>query len=95
MAARGLLQNPTLFTGSPVTTAEAVSKFVFYGERYGLPPQIFHHQLNFMLKKGLANTERRVLHALGNDFTSVTQWLCDHLPGFTLVPIAGDDKEFR
>ncbi|KAK4902739.1 tRNA dihydrouridine synthase [Elasticomyces elasticus] len=44
MAARGILENPTLFAGHDVTTAEAVKKFLGYAIRCPIPlPLVLHH----------------------------------------------------
>ena len=44
MAARGILENPALFTGSDTTPAECVHKFLECAVRYPIPyPLVLHH----------------------------------------------------
>lgn len=72
MAANALLANPTLFSGSDLTTTDCVQNWLdicYHGnvadER---PPnvtfQCFHHHLVFMLAKVLPKDKRRVFNNL-------------------------------
>ena len=59
MAARGLLENPALFSGYHTTPVEAVQDFIYSALGYGMDQFIFHHHLMFMLEKSMTKTGTR------------------------------------
>ncbi|CAJ0579802.1 unnamed protein product, partial [Mesorhabditis spiculigera] len=58
MAANGLLNNPTLFSGEPVTTWECVQKFISLSVDHGLTFHLFHQHLAMMLDNVLTPRQR-------------------------------------
>jgi tRNA-dihydrouridine synthase 4 len=53
MAARGLLQNPALFSGYDLTPRECVKDYVTLALGYGTNKFIFHHHLSYMLETSM------------------------------------------
>lgn len=66
MSARGLLENPTLFSGTPHTTWECVDRFIDLTMRLGAPSgggmksQIVHHHLVEMMSHGLLKKQNEI-----------------------------------
>ncbi|XP_075229373.1 dihydrouridine synthase 4 isoform X2 [Lycorma delicatula] len=92
MAARGLLQNPALFSGydkTPVACVEAWVKLAIESE---MPFQCFHHHLVFMLEKILPKPERRIFNVL-----SSTPDVLDSLVNYFSieVPVRNNLSRFR
>jgi tRNA-dihydrouridine synthase 4 len=54
MSARGILNNPALFTGATSTPIDCVRRFVQLGLKHDLKPFIFHQHLIHMLEKVLS-----------------------------------------
>ncbi|XP_014261191.1 tRNA-dihydrouridine(20a/20b) synthase [NAD(P)+]-like [Cimex lectularius] len=78
MAAQGILQNPSLFSGESVTPISCVQDWVDIALHSDLQFQNFHHHLVFMLEKVLPKEIRRSF----NKFTTipeVTNCLVEHL----------------
>ena len=74
MAARGLLENPTLFAGFDKTPIEAVSQFIHYAVQGSMRHELVVHHLTEML--GSTTTKReRVGLAACNDMVDVIDWL--------------------
>lgn len=79
MSARGLLQNPSLFTGTEGTTAACIKDWVDMSLSYGSTFTNMHHHLMFMLEGLMPKHERKLF----NSYTSLTSVL-DHLKNYTL-----------
>ena len=66
MSARGLLENPTLFSGTLHTSWECVDKFIDLSMRFGalsgggMKSQIMHHHLCEMMSNGLLREDDQV-----------------------------------
>ncbi|KAI9020409.1 hypothetical protein DFJ74DRAFT_707472 [Hyaloraphidium curvatum] len=76
MAARGLLANPALFAGYPVTPLAAVARFVRYSMTLGSNFFIAHHHLSYMAHAFLSPAERRNFNSL-TSMAGVLDWLDD------------------
>ncbi|CAG8432895.1 4724_t:CDS:2 [Diversispora eburnea] len=74
MSARGLLKNPTLFTGLEYTSWNCIEKFVKLSIAYGTNHFIFHHHLMYMFEEVMSNAERKTFNTL----TSIPA-IIDHL----------------
>ncbi|ORZ31210.1 hypothetical protein BCR44DRAFT_250075 [Catenaria anguillulae PL171] len=77
MAARGLLENPCLFAGHPVTPWEAAHKYLGLAISTGTHPFVAHHHLMFMLEKRLGAWERRRFHVC-NSFPAMQEYFEEH-----------------
>lgn len=64
MAARGILTNPALFAGYPVTPLACVQDWVTISTTAGTSFQCFHHHLVFMLEKVLPKSERLIFNVI-------------------------------
>jgi tRNA-dihydrouridine synthase 4 len=78
MAARGLLHNPNLFSGAPLTTWSCVESFVKLSLQLG-PTSffVFHHHLMFMLDSQMCKTEKKMFNSL-TSMSAVVQYLQDN-----------------
>jgi tRNA-dihydrouridine synthase 4 len=74
MAARGLLENPTLFAGFDKTPIEAVSRFMHYCIEGGMRHELVIHHLSEMMTSRTTKRERAGLVAC-NDMVDVIDWL--------------------
>lgn len=74
MSARGLLQNPSLFTGTDHVTKECIKDWVDISLSYGTTFTSFHHHLMFMLEHIMPKQERKLF----NTYTSLA-CVIDHL----------------
>lgn len=66
MAARGLLQNPSLFQGYNETPVSCIKNWIEIAVSTNLPFITFHHHLVFMLEKILPKSYRRKFNVLSN-----------------------------
>lgn len=74
MSARGLLQNPSLFSGTENTTLACIKDWIDISISYGTTFTNMHHHLMFMLDTIMSKHERKLF----NSYTSITAVL-DHL----------------
>lgn len=65
MAARGILENPALFTGKSITPARCVRDFLEYAVRCPIPfPLVLHHMAEMTARmQGMTKKERKRLMA--------------------------------
>ena len=65
MSARGMMENPSLFTGGDVTTVECVQHFLRHAVRCPIPfPLVLHHVGEMTLRMpGMSKAERKRLMA--------------------------------
>ncbi|KAH7974343.1 hypothetical protein HPB49_014272 [Dermacentor silvarum] len=76
MAARGMLDNPAMFSGFKHTPVQCVEDWLQLSAELGCPLTQFHHHLMFMLDHVLSRSEKRIFNAL-------TKLLCDRgLPSY-------------
>lgn len=63
MAARGILENPTLFAGEPATSTRCVRQFLEYAVRCPIPyPLVLHHMAEMTARMpGMTKKERKRL----------------------------------
>jgi tRNA-dihydrouridine synthase 4 len=67
MAARGLLENPGLFSGLPRTTWPLLDSYVQRAVEYGTTTAVFHHHISQMTASGLlSRNQHRLLNGLTN-----------------------------
>ena len=66
MSARGLMENPTLFTGTEKTPWSAVEAFVGLAVRSPLPYGLVLHHVGEMARASLTRADRASLHETGN-----------------------------
>jgi len=64
MSARGILQNPALFSGAPITPKKCVEEFVDLALSTGLQDIKFHNHLMFMLYNTHTNVEKKEFNNL-------------------------------
>uniref|UniRef100_A0A914VRZ7 tRNA-dihydrouridine synthase n=1 Tax=Plectus sambesii TaxID=2011161 RepID=A0A914VRZ7_9BILA len=64
MTARGLLHNPSMYAGEPITSEQCVRDWLDIATETGLHFAQFHQHLIFMLDKLLTKSERRVFNRL-------------------------------
>ncbi|GIY34522.1 hypothetical protein CDAR_554321 [Caerostris darwini] len=76
MSARGLLENPSLFTGTETTPSACIEEWISLSLSYGCTFTNIHHHLMYMLEKTLPRAERKLF----NSYTSLASVL-DHLNG--------------
>lgn len=79
MCARGLLQNPSLFTGTEITPTSCIKDWIDISLSYGATFTNLHHHLMFMLEKVMPKHERKLF----NSYTSLASVL-DHLTNYNL-----------
>eukprot|EP00842_Homolaphlyctis_polyrhiza_P004639 jgi/Hompol1/5176/HPOL_001228-RA len=77
MAARGLLENPALFTGAEKTPFECVERFTRLSVGYGSTHFIFHHHLMYMLDASMSRAEKRSFNCLSST-PAVIDYLGSH-----------------
>ncbi|KAI9203427.1 uncharacterized protein BJ171DRAFT_509647 [Polychytrium aggregatum] len=77
MAARGLLENPALFSGAATTPWECVEEYVRLGIAYGSTTHIFHHHIMFMLDKLMSRAEKRYFNTIST-IPGIVDYLQDH-----------------
>lgn len=75
MAARGILENPCLFSGK-LPDEKCISEFIRLSILYSSPTPIFHHHLSLMTRKLLQPSDHRILNSLA---TSSTPTLLDFM----------------
>jgi tRNA-dihydrouridine synthase 4 len=78
MCARGLLENPALFSGYKETPIECVKYWVNTSIQYGTSFVFFHQVLVNMLQNVLNKHEKRYFNSLLTT-SSVIDYLNDHL----------------
>ena len=54
MAARGMLENPAMYSGAITTPASCISDWINIAMDIGTPFSTFHHHLIYMLEKTLS-----------------------------------------
>ena len=54
MAARGMLENPAMYSGPITTPASCISDWIHIAMDIGTPFSTFHHHLIYMLEKTLS-----------------------------------------
>ncbi|KAI8853853.1 hypothetical protein BC829DRAFT_424591 [Chytridium lagenaria] len=59
MAARGLLENPALFSGYTTTPLLAIEAYARAGIAYGSSAFIYHHHLMYMLDNSMSKAEKK------------------------------------
>lgn len=91
MAARGMLDNPAMFSGFKHTPAQCVEDWLQLSAELGCPLTQFHHHLMFMLDHVLSRSEKRIFNAL-TSYSAVVDYLrnahsiglCEHRGKVTL-----------
>ncbi|XP_054721936.1 tRNA-dihydrouridine(20a/20b) synthase [NAD(P)+]-like isoform X2 [Uloborus diversus] len=78
MSARGLLQNPSLFTGTDVTPIECIKHWIYLSLSYGVAFTNMHHHLMFMLEKNLPKSERKYFNSF-NSLSAVLDYLDNYI----------------
>ncbi|GBL82518.1 tRNA-dihydrouridine(20a/20b) synthase [NAD(P)+]-like [Araneus ventricosus] len=78
MSARGLLQNPSLFCGTEVTSSSCIKDWINLSLSFGATFTNIHHHLMFMLEKIMPRSERKLF----NSYTCLASVL-DHLNEFS------------
>lgn len=76
MSARGILQNPAMFSGYSLTPRECVEEWLSIALSSNLYFLTFHHHLVFMLEKVLPKELRRTFNNL-NSYQKVLDFLND------------------
>lgn len=66
MAARGMLENPAMFSGFVVTPTQCVADWVRLALTTGTPFLCFHHHLIYMCEKSFSRAERRIFNSLSS-----------------------------
>jgi len=64
MAARGMLENPAMYSGAITTPASCISDWINIAMDIGTPFSTFHHHLIYMLEKTLSRSERKYFNSL-------------------------------
>ena len=64
MAARGILENPAMYSGALTTPASCVADWIHIAMDVGTPFTTFHHHLIYMLEKSLSRSERKYFNTL-------------------------------
>lgn len=77
MSARGILQNPALFSGYDKTPVSCIEEWVNLSLASGLHFTCFHHHLVFMVEKVMDKASRRVFNCL-NSTSSVLDYLVEY-----------------
>lgn len=77
MAARGLLQNPAMFTGVEHTPVECVKKYMVLAIASGTTHFIFHHHLMYMLESSMSRAEKRMFNILYS-IPSILDYMEEH-----------------
>lgn len=79
MSARGLLQNPSLFSGTEITSSSCIKDWINLSISFGTTFTNIHHHLMFMLGKVMPKSERKLF----NSYTSLAS-VMDHLNEYSL-----------
>lgn len=66
MAARGLLNNPAMFSGYEATPLRCVRDWTRIAMKTGTPFNTFHHHLIYMCEASLSRAEQKYLNTLGS-----------------------------
>ncbi|KAB7494216.1 tRNA-dihydrouridine(20a/20b) synthase [NAD(P)+]-like [Armadillidium nasatum] len=66
MCARGLLANPSLFSGTEFTTLDCVKDWIKIAIETGTPFTCFHNHLIYMIEKLQSRADRRYFNALSS-----------------------------
>ena len=74
MSARGLMENPTLFTGTVKTPWTAVEAFVGLAVRSPLPYGLVLHHVGEMTRSSMTRAHRASLHETG-DMLDLIDWV--------------------
>ncbi|XP_070397291.1 tRNA-dihydrouridine(20a/20b) synthase [NAD(P)+]-like isoform X2 [Dermacentor albipictus] len=74
MAARGMLDNPAMFSGFKHTPAQCVQDWLQLSAELGCPLTQFHHHLMFMLDRVLSRSEKRIFNAL-TSYSAIVDYL--------------------
>lgn len=74
MCAQGLLQNPAMFNGYPLTPVCCLKDWLDITLGLGTPFTSFHHHLIYMCEHIMTKSERRVFNAL-NSTVAVMDYL--------------------
>ncbi|XP_035210496.1 tRNA-dihydrouridine(20a/20b) synthase [NAD(P)+]-like isoform X2 [Stegodyphus dumicola] len=80
MSARGLLQNPSLFTGTEITSACCIRDWINLSVSFGTSFTNMHHHLMFMLERVMPKHERKLF----NSYTALAS-VVDHLNSYTAL----------
>lgn len=75
MSARGLLENPALFAGEPVTPLAAVDKFIGHTMQSPLPYGLVLHHISEMSRKILTRAERATMMESSTSMLELIDWL--------------------
>ncbi|CAG2254673.1 DUS4 [Mytilus edulis] len=78
MAARGILQNPAMYSGYDNTPLDCVQKWLDISTSLGTHYRCFHNHLIYMLERVLPRAERRIFNALVSS-SAVMDYLKEHL----------------
>lgn len=74
MAARGMLDNPAMFSGFKYTPAQCVEDWLQICALLGCPLTQFHHHLMFMLDHVLSRSEKRIFNTL-TSYAAIVDYL--------------------
>jgi len=74
MSARGLLENPALFSGFERTPVRAVEKFVGHVASYPIPYKLVQHHLSEMTAKFLSKKQRAEMMGM-SDMLHLVDWI--------------------
>lgn len=89
MSAGGILTNPTLFSGSNLTTVNCIQDWLDITSAIPTSFLTFHHHLVFMLEKVVPKAERKIFNVL-QDRNSVLNFIEDY---FNLTPNVNSSYE--
>merc|ERR1712018_123932 len=64
MAARGILENPAMYSGAKITPASCIADWIHIAMDIGTPFTTFHHHLIYMMEKSLSRSERKYFNSL-------------------------------
>lgn len=79
MAARGILENPALFSGADQTPVRAVRAFMAYVSAGGIRFELVVHHLSEMVARSTTKRQRKGLVA-ARDFVDVVDWVDEVFP---------------
>ncbi|ODV89287.1 hypothetical protein CANCADRAFT_27333 [Tortispora caseinolytica NRRL Y-17796] len=74
MAARGILENPSLFSGANKATWGSVELILHYSSAYGLPFRLVQHHVSEMLTHSITRAERKSMNETSN-LQELLDWL--------------------
>lgn len=80
MAARGILENPAMYSGYEITPYSCVQEWLEISSSLGIQFQCFHHHLIYMLQNVLTKSERRVFNSLSSAAAVI-----DYLDNYYLI----------